>query len=84
MILNDDRYAKRLTPGQVKPGDVVLYVGPDGDIEHSAIVLEPPSQQTAGMPRVVGKWGPFLEYAHFANLSAYDCSNLEYYRVEYP
>ena len=82
-ILNDDKYKKRLTQADVRPGDVVLFVAPDGDIEHSAIVLVPPSPQNAGIPTVYGKWGQFIEYAHPANLSEYRVDNLEYYRVEW-
>jgi hypothetical protein len=83
MILNGDRYKKRLDPSEVRPGDVVLFVAPDGDIEHSGIVVEPPSLLNGFVPVVHGKWGKFLEYAHPANASAYKPDHLEYYRVDW-
>jgi hypothetical protein len=58
-------------------------VAQDGDIEHAAIVIEPPSKANALMPKVVGKWGQFLEYLHYANQSIYEFDSLEYYRVEW-
>src|SRR5438309_3982717 len=40
MILNDDGYV-RIDAARSLEGDVVLYVGEDGDVEHSAILVVP-------------------------------------------
>lgn len=80
-ILTDDRYVEVLRE-DVLPGDVVLFISEQGDMEHSAIVIEPPEPDTALMPKVVSKWGEFIEYVHYANHCPYDCSNLRYFRVE--
>src|SRR5436190_1643621 len=42
LILSDDRY-KEVARADVLPGDVVLYYGEDGDIEHSAVVVTRPN-----------------------------------------
>ena len=83
-ILHDDKYIRINRKDDVKIGDIVLFVAPDGDIEHSAIVVVPPSESITGMPKVFSKWGPFTEFIHYANFSPYDVTNLEYWRVEWP
>lgn len=79
-ILEHDAY-RRVPQSEVLPGDVVLYIGPGGDIEHSAVVVTKPDE-LLGVVRVYSKWGIGLEYFHSVNDSPYDCSNLEFYRVE--
>lgn len=78
-IIADDGY-QQITPKDVMPGDIVLYVGSDGDVEHSAVVVSLPDN-VFSVVHVVSKWGLGLEYVHAVNDSPYDCTRLEYYRV---
>lgn len=83
VILTDDRYV-RIQKANVLPGDIVIFVHPNGDMEHSAVVIVPPSESITGYPKVIGKWGNFTEFVHYANDSDYDVSDLRYYRVQWP
>lgn len=78
-ILSDDKYV-RIKHQEVLSGDVVIYVGEDGDIEHSAVVLEKPDQQLK-IPRVLSKWGTGAEASHWANQCPYSFQSPEYYRI---
>lgn len=77
-ILEDDQYVPvKLT--DVQPGDVVLYVGANGDFNHSGIVVE----YKDGMvhPLIWSKWGNGPEAVH----ALLDCPtaygpNHEFYR----
>ena len=79
-ILDDDKYVKLSDGNQVLPGDIVLYVGDDGDIEHSGLVVERPDPQLK-IPRVLSKWGKGSEVVHWVANCPYDSGNLEYYRI---
>lgn len=81
-ILNEDKYTQIPTE-QVLPGDVILYVHEDGDIEHSGIVVEPPTQQNLNIPLVLSKWGRYLESVHLANRCPYDSNDIRYYRINH-
>ena len=70
-ILADDGY-KKIPSNSVLPGDIVLYLSPDGDIEHSGIVVAKPEASLVGQPMVISKWGPFTEVLHPAYQSPYD------------
>ena len=79
-ILYDDAYAE-IQPRQVLPGDVALYFAADGDIEHSAIVVESPESAPLSIPLVYSKWGKFAEVLHRANRCPYHVGNIRYFRV---
>jgi hypothetical protein len=79
-ILREDGY-REIEVRQALPGDVALYVI-DGAIEHSAFVVEPPS--TLSIPRVVSKWGNWVEVVHWANQCPWAMEPdaiLEYHRL---
>lgn len=78
-IIDEDDYKKVEPPNPIMAGDIVLYFS-EGDVEHTAIVVEPP-RQGIFLPLVVSKWGDFVEYVHYANNCPYDSSNLLYYRA---
>lgn len=59
-ILEEDNY-QDIDVQRVLPGDVVLYEKPNGDIEHSGIVISKPSLT---IPWVVSKWGSGGEFVH--------------------
>ena len=85
-ILREDGYRPVPLP-EVLPGDVVLYVADDGDIEHSGIVITRPTDHQAspfGIPRVLSKWGTFVERLHWANQCPYNFSRAEYHRFVAP
>ena len=69
MILNDDCYVL-IKERDVKPGDVVIYYGSDGDPSHSGIVVEntPPvlTEDTEPVydPLILSKWGSAGEAIH--------------------
>lgn len=81
-ILADDKYVELQTK-DVLPGDVLLYVSDDGDIEHSAVVVESPSAERLGIPRVVSKWGKYREVLHWANDCPYSFAGARYFRVRH-
>lgn len=81
-ILQDDGYVQLRTE-QVLPGDVILYFGPENDIEHSGIVIEPPTALNLNVPLVLSKWGRLLEGVHLANRCPYNFSNTRYYRINH-
>jgi hypothetical protein len=79
-IVAEDGY-KSIQRDEALPGDIVLYVSSDGDVEHSAIIISRPDGNF-GVAHVVSKWGVGPEYIHAVNDSPYDCTNLEFYRVD--
>lgn len=81
-ILSEDRY-QEISFDHLLPGDIILYLHSSGDIPHSGIVVEPTLLMPKN-PRVVSKWGPWVEVVHYA----YDCPyakepdiKIEYRRV---
>jgi hypothetical protein len=79
-ILADDNYTL-ISREAVLPGDVILYYAESGEIDHSGIVIEPPTAATFWVPLVYSKWGKFSEFIHFGNRCPYDFSAVRYYRV---
>lgn len=78
-ILSDDNYVE-IRQADTLPGDVVIYEGERGDVEHSGIVVEP-GDATFGIPRVVSKWGAYKELIHSANNCPYNYAGARYYRI---
>ena len=77
-ILKEDGYLQ-VGEEEVLAGDVVLYVKPDGDIEHSGIVIRKPELK---VPWVVSKWGDGEEFVHAAlNCPYNEDITFLYYRV---
>jgi hypothetical protein len=79
-ILDHDGY-EVVRSSEVLPGDVILYPGEKGDIEHSGIVVEAPSGEFK-IPKVVSKWGKFRELIHMANQCPYNYLAATYYRIK--
>lgn len=65
---------------KVLPGDVVLYVTPTGDIEHSGVVVERPKPPLMHA-RVLSKWGLWREVLHWEYACPYDKTEVRFYRV---
>lgn len=65
-ILDDDGYAKVDKERDVRPGDVAVYLRPDDEYEHVAIVLhvEPDVERASFRFLVISKWGVNGEYIH--------------------
>jgi hypothetical protein len=78
-ILDDDGYAE-VSTSQILPGDVIIYFAPDGDTEHSGIVVSAPTSDL-GIPQVVSKWGKYSEFVHWANNCPYTFATARYYRI---
>ena len=64
-ILQDDGY-EEIPLDKVLPGDIVIYYGDTGDIRHSGMVIEGPSEPLK-FPRIVSKWGKYGEVIHFVH-----------------
>ncbi|MQA39949.1 hypothetical protein [Rugamonas aquatica] len=80
-ILTEDDYIE-IKLEDVLPGDVIIYVSPDGDYEHSGIVVSAPHDGFLGIPRVVSKWGKYAEFSHWANNCPYTFANVKYFRIK--
>jgi hypothetical protein len=78
-ILREDGYTE-VDRNSVLPGDIILYFGDGGDIEHSGVIISEPDQQLH-VPKVVSKWGRYKEAVHWANNCPYDFGRVRYYRV---
>ena len=81
MILHDDGYTRVDNPEDTQPGDVVLYVGSRGDVEHSGILVKPARESLSSFAVIVSKWGNFTEWVHDLLACPYDASQVEYWRI---
>lgn len=79
-ILSEDGY-NEITTEAALPGDVIMYFGERGDIEHSGLLLTAPAEDILRISMVCSKWGKFAEVVHPANRCPYNFSNAKYYRV---
>lgn len=78
-ILDDDGYLE-VSASQALPGDIIIYFAPDGDPEHSGIVVSAPTSELR-VPQVVSKWGKYYEFVHWANNCPYSFATARYYRI---
>ena len=67
-ILSDDKWDEVDVKG-ILPGDVVVYFSPEGEPNHSGIII---SVGDLAIPQICSKWGNAGEYIHFLN----DCPSL--------
>lgn len=79
-IIAEDGY-REVAREDVMAGDVILYHDDSGDIEHSGVVVTPPSVATLWVPMVYSKWGKYAELEHFGNRCPYNFANIKYYRM---
>jgi hypothetical protein len=77
-ILGEDGYTE-IDRANVLPGDIILYFGDDGDIEHSGVIISEPDKQLH-VPKVFSKWGRYKEAVHWAHICPYNFK-VRYYRV---
>jgi hypothetical protein len=82
-ILEEDDYHRIASLADVMPGDIVVYISEDNDIEHSGIVIATPKfeGQFVINPVVLSKWGSAHEVIHRVMDCPYNESRPEYYRV---
>jgi hypothetical protein len=79
LIIERDGYRKiDVFRDPIIPGDIVLYVAADNDIEHSGIVVGVGEKQP---PLIISKWGTGPEVVHSVDRCPYDATRIEYYRV---
>lgn len=78
-ILSQDSYQK-VPLGNLKLGDVVVYVDEEGDIQHSGIVVRFDDGQLR-TPWILSKWGDCHEVIHRVGDCPYPNTTKEYYRV---
>lgn len=79
-ILTEDGYQK-IDRANILAGDIVVYVGPDGDIEHSGVVMDVDKSMLIPIPKVLSKWGVAHEVVHRLADCPYASTNVEFYRV---
>ena len=63
------------------PGDIVIYIGENGDLEHSGVVLTRPTVETLYNMKVLSKWGNAHEVVHDLGDCPYDSTLLEFHRL---
>jgi hypothetical protein len=79
-ILEHDEYDV-VAPEDILPGDIIIYWGQKGDIEHSGIVVDK-GDPMLKIPLIISKWGKFKELIHRANNCPYNYINSKYYRIK--
>jgi hypothetical protein len=75
-ILSEDDY-EEVPRSKVSPGDIVIYIGREGEIEHSGMVV---AKEDFGA-RVLSKWGGCHEVVHMIGDCPFDATRAKYYRV---
>lgn len=81
-IIANDGYSQVVDRNSVSPGDIVLYISRDGDIEHSGLVVEVRKNELIPLVMVLSKWGAAHEVIHGLSDCPYDARQVEYYRME--
>jgi hypothetical protein len=79
-ILDDDDY-QIIQQNAVLPGDIVIYISQESEIEHSGIVVFFDQQLIGGAIRVLSKWGGAHEVIHSLMECPYNDMRVEFYRV---
>ena len=77
MILADDGYVE-VPEKNCTTGDVVVYYGSDGNVEHSGIVL---GRGDMNVPRVWSKWGKGCEMYHPLGACPWSGFPVRFYRM---
>lgn len=80
LILRDDGF-EEIPESQTRLGDVVVYYGGDGSVDHSGIVV---GKNELGSPLVWSKWGKGYEMLHTLGTCPYydsDNENAKFYRI---
>ena len=77
-IIREDEYEEINPVARVMPGDVAVYYGEGGDVEHSGVVIR---LDALNVPIILSKWGACHEIIHPVGRSEYDASNVKYYRI---
>jgi hypothetical protein len=80
MIIGDDDY-RAVQKKEAMAGDIILYIGENGDIEHSGIVLTTPNPDLLFTFKVLSKWGDAHEVIHDVGDCPYDATQIEFYRI---
>jgi hypothetical protein len=79
-ILDHDGY-EAVEEADLLPGDIILYRGDKGDIEHSGMIVNVPDNNF-GIPKIISKWGKFKEFVHMANQCPYNYFNITFHRIK--
>jgi len=76
-ILSEDDYKIVENENDVQVGDIIIYFGEKGDVEHSGLVID----KKKNFPLILSKWGTGREVVHLFNNCPYDSANVRYYRI---
>jgi hypothetical protein len=81
LILKDDSYVK-ISSSEVSAGDIVVYIGVDGEIDHSGIIVQHSRDPIEGH-LVLSKWGGGAEVIHrLHDVPEVYGKRIEYYRCD--
>jgi len=78
-LLRWDLY--QLVPSSPQPGDVIVYRGPSGEIEHTGYVTRIERLGSSDVVFVRSKWGAFEECEHREIDCPYSECKIEYWRL---
>ncbi len=80
-LLAEDGFRKLADGEEVQVGDIAIYLDDDGQVDHSALVVELVQGYGFGRktPWVLSKWGAGPEVRHRYNYGPYS-TNVEFYR----
>lgn len=76
-IIKEDDYAMVDNMNDVREGDVIVYYGDDGDVEHSGLVIG----KRSGFPLILSKWGSGREAVHLFSQCPYKVDNVKFFRI---
>jgi hypothetical protein len=80
-LMEEDGYVRIKKRSEVRPGDIILYISPSGDVEHSGIILftnsdiipfAPPERPMLEHFLVLSKWGFSEEIVHRETMCPYE------------
>jgi hypothetical protein len=78
-LLDEDVYERVSPPPQI--GDIIVYRGRNGEIDHTGYVIGVDSIGGTGIAVVWSKWGALGEYVHRETVSPYKECETEYWRL---
>jgi len=79
-LLRSDGYEPTAPPPKI--GDIVVYRGPAGEIEHTGFVVHIETIGRVSKAFVWSKWGALMEVQHREDLSPYEDCKIEYWRLK--
>jgi len=79
IVLSDDDYYE-VAQNRVCQGDIILYCDHAGEIDHTGVVIDVPTDETIFCPWILSKWANYGEYIHRYNYCPYDARHVKFMR----